>query len=332
MKTKTFKLEVKNISDTGEIEGYCSVFGNVDSYGEIVDKGAFTKTLSENSSVPILWQHDSKEPIGVSLEMREDQYGLYVKGQLNLDTQRGREAHSLLQQKALKGLSIGFSTIKDEFKSGNRHLKELKLYEWSPVTFAANDLAQVTSVKSFKAADFAQNLQEATDREKLWQLRYQIDDALWKAIRDSLEDQEMDSTQKMGFMSTCLEQYKEAMLGWYAQTVKLVEGKTSAHVLEIKAMAAHEIKAGRVLSKASRSLVENALSGMQGASEALSALLDVSEPDDATQDGKGAAPPSEPNLHSDGQQDSAEVAQLISEIKSGVASDRTSDLISLMKA
>lgn len=154
---KTFRLrELKAIGDDGTFEGYASVFGNVDTYDDVVEPGAFSKTIAEQDGhVPILWQHSPWEPIGLSLELREDKTGLFTRGQLNLDTQRGREAYSLLKQGAtagagrgpLKGLSIGYQTIKYAIEGQVRRLKELKLWEYSLVTFPANELAVVNAVK-----------------------------------------------------------------------------------------------------------------------------------------------------------------------------------------
>jgi hypothetical protein len=146
---KAFKLRIRELGDNGLFEGYASTFGNVDSYGDIVERGAFARTIDQNDGrFPILWQHRSDEPIGVSVEMSEDLHGLAVTGQLNLETQRGREAHSLLRQGAIKGLSIGFETVKQTLLGGVRHLVEIRLWEFSVVTFPANDLATVTAVKT----------------------------------------------------------------------------------------------------------------------------------------------------------------------------------------
>lgn len=141
--------EIKATAE-GVIEGYGSVFGNVDSYGDIVVAGAFAETIKSGRQVAMLWQHDPDEPIGVWTELREDKRGLVVKGQLALGTQRGREAFELIKMGALTGLSIGYSTTKSSFdeQSGLRSLIELDLWEVSPVTFPANESARVTSAKS----------------------------------------------------------------------------------------------------------------------------------------------------------------------------------------
>lgn len=137
-------------SAEGVIEGYGSVFGNVDSYGDIVVAGAFAQTLKGDRAPAMLWQHNPDEPIGVWTEVREDKRGLVVKGQLALGTQRGREALELIKMGALSGLSIGYSTVKSSFdeQSGIRSLLELDLWEVSPVTFPANEAARITSAKS----------------------------------------------------------------------------------------------------------------------------------------------------------------------------------------
>lgn len=153
-------------SAEGTIEGYGSVFGNVDSYGDIVVAGAFDRTLAEAKDAgrlpAMLWQHNPDEPIGVWTEMRQDKKGLVVKGRL-ADTQRGREALELIKMGALSGLSIGYSTIKSTFdeQTGIRSLLDLDLWEVSPVTFPANGAARITSAKSISTErDFEAFLRE----------------------------------------------------------------------------------------------------------------------------------------------------------------------------
>lgn len=146
-------LDVKELSEDGSFTGYGSVFGNVDSYKEIVAPGAFSESLTgwrQKGRMPsLLWQHRSGEPIGVYTEMREDANGLHVKGKLALKTSRGAEAYELLKIGAVGGLSIGFQTREDSLDkvSGIRTLKKVELWEVSLVTFPANDAARVSTVK-----------------------------------------------------------------------------------------------------------------------------------------------------------------------------------------
>ena len=149
-------LDTKDVDHAGVIEGYASIFGNVDSYGEIVEAGAFIKSLEKSQKtgrkIKMLWQHDPHQPIGVWDDLAEDKKGLRVRGRLLIDqSPKAREAHGLLQAGALDGLSIGYRTIKaapKEGKQGILSLTELDLLENSVVTFAANERARVEVVKS----------------------------------------------------------------------------------------------------------------------------------------------------------------------------------------
>lgn len=154
MQTKILQVAAElKADDEGIVEGYGSIFGNEDSYGDIVAPGAFEETLAEakaSGRLPaMLWQHDPSEPIGVWTDMAEDKRGLRVRGKF-ADTQRGREAFNLVKMGALSGLSIGYSTVGVEFddESETRTLTKVKLWEVSPVTFPANDRARITRVKS----------------------------------------------------------------------------------------------------------------------------------------------------------------------------------------
>lgn len=141
-------IEVKQVSDAGDIEGYGSTFGNVDQGYDIVEPGAFEKTLEERGLPKMLWGHDFWEPpIGKWTKAKEDDFGLFLKGQINLDTQRGAEVHSNLKMGTLDGLSIGYLEKDADFANGVRHLKEIDLFEVSVVTFPMNELARVDAVK-----------------------------------------------------------------------------------------------------------------------------------------------------------------------------------------
>ena len=150
------KFKMDEVSDSGEFTGHASIFGNVDSYQEIVKKGAFKKTLRESKGkIPILDHHSPVQQIGWNLEAREDERGLFVRGQLNLEVQAAREKHALMKQAfeidARTGLSIGFRTIKWENDKDDPHVRiltEVQLLEYSIVAFAANTEAAVEGVKA----------------------------------------------------------------------------------------------------------------------------------------------------------------------------------------
>lgn len=155
-KTRTLDrpFEVKSVSDDGKFAGYGSVFGELDSYRDIVMPGAFKNSLRDDfvakkRKVPMLWQHNMYSPIGVYTEIYEDEKGLFVEGQCNMKVQQGIECHALMEQGALTGLSIGYTTVVSEWdeKALTRKLIEVNLWEVSPVTFPAGDSARA-QVKS----------------------------------------------------------------------------------------------------------------------------------------------------------------------------------------
>ncbi len=160
LKVRDFALQFKadGVTDDGKFFGYGSVFGNKDSYGEVVAPGAFTESLAEIASkgrkVPVLWQHRSDQPIGVYDSIVEDERGLKVSGQLlHEDVALAREALALMKAGAVSGLSIGYWVRGSNFddKTKIRTLTKLDLEEVSLVTFPANDDARVEAVK-FKFA------------------------------------------------------------------------------------------------------------------------------------------------------------------------------------
>ena len=162
---KSAPFELKREPDTdGVFEGYASVFGVVDQGDDVVERGAFTKSLASGRKVRLLWQHDSWQPIGVWDEIREDDRGLYVKGRVLKDVQQGSEALALLKAGALDSMSIGYRTIESmqEGKGGVRKLTEVDLFEVSLVTFPMLPEAMVTDVKSIKSErEFERFLRDA---------------------------------------------------------------------------------------------------------------------------------------------------------------------------
>ena len=128
------------VTDGHQIEGYASYFGIPDQGRDIVQPGAYGKSLAalaeKGRAVKMLWQHDPAQPIGVWTEVREDDRGLFVKGRILADVARGAEAIALLSAGAIDGLSIGYRTVKaSKNDKGQRLLEELDLWEVSVVTF-----------------------------------------------------------------------------------------------------------------------------------------------------------------------------------------------------
>lgn len=137
--------------------GYGAVFGNVDSYGDVIAPGAFAKSLTEHQAAgttPMMFlNHDAFNslPIGRWTEMVEDGVGLKMTGEL-LDTSMGRDTYVALKAGAITGLSIGFRPVKYTLgtKAGEplRTLEEVDVVEVSVVGLPANAKARVQAVKS----------------------------------------------------------------------------------------------------------------------------------------------------------------------------------------
>lgn len=148
-------IEIKKLTEEGQFEGYGSVYGVTDTYGEVVVEGAFDESLSKFDRAPplMLWQHMSSEPIGIWLEMKSDKKGLYVKGQLLAGVRRADEALILLRAGAIKGLSIGYRLLDWEVPDkGPVRLLKIDLWEVSLVSFPANRKALISRVKNEEGA------------------------------------------------------------------------------------------------------------------------------------------------------------------------------------
>ena len=164
MQHKAVSLELKREPDQdGAFEGYASVFGIVDQGMDVVERGAFNKSLGKRR-VKMLWQHDMAQPIGVWDEIQENERGLFVRGRLLKEVDKGREAMALLRAGAIDSMSIGYRTIEavPEAEGRVRKLTEVDLYEISLVTFPMLPDAKVTAVKSIKTIrEFEKALRDA---------------------------------------------------------------------------------------------------------------------------------------------------------------------------
>lgn len=168
-------FELKDIDEAkGIVTGYASVFGNIDSDDDMIIKGAFTKTIQEHGPesakprIKHLWQHSSWDIVGVPIVLKEDDKGLYFETQFGKD----RFAQDKLQQHIdglITELSIGYNTIKSEnIVDGNdnfqyRKLTEVRLWEYSSVTWGANSLTEIISAKGIEE-DLTKELTTRLDR------------------------------------------------------------------------------------------------------------------------------------------------------------------------
>lgn len=140
--------EIADIDEKmGIVKGYGSYFGNKDSDGDVIAKGAYQKTIQENGDrVRYLWQHKMDKPIGKIKEMYEDDKGLMFVAEIPKTT-LGNDALELMKAGIVTENSVGILPIQKQMKDGFREITEVKLYEISAVTLAANDQAKILDVK-----------------------------------------------------------------------------------------------------------------------------------------------------------------------------------------
>ena len=155
MEIKSFEVKEQSVSiEARTFEGYAATF-DIDQVDDIIHPGSFQKSIKEAfpaGRIKVLWQHS--DPLGMPVEMHEDSRGLYVKAKVS-KTRLGDEALELMRDGVIDRMSIGFSipTGKSSFGENNvRHIREVKLFEFSPVTFPANESAIIIGVKSIRDA------------------------------------------------------------------------------------------------------------------------------------------------------------------------------------
>ena len=204
-------MDVKSISDAeGIVEAYVSVFDVVDSYGDVVVKGAFAESL-ERKLPKVVYSHDWKEIIGKVVEAKEDDHGLLVKMKLTMEVQRARETFALLRDGAIDEFSFGYTVEEKEVRDdGVTVLKKVNVYEVSPVLMGANPETEPVSIKSAEKddgdtqekeaqkekgaeakGDVQDIIDERTKREKKWEKfreASEIFDAFWSAYFDDASE------------------------------------------------------------------------------------------------------------------------------------------------
>jgi HK97 family phage prohead protease len=287
------RMEIKEISADGSFIGMLSVYNVVDLGKDLVEPGAFTKTIKDHGNeVPMLWQHKPDVPIG-TLTLEDGPDALHVKGQLLMDLPEAKKAYLLIKARIVRGLSIGFDTVKEVLDGGIRRLKELRLYEGSIVTFPMNEAALITSVKSL--AERKEDLTTELAELQLQDAGYQM----WCALRNALCSipwSGLSREEKLAAAAATLEQftaawmdYLPAYLDWLTEEYGDME-TASRKRLEAKAL---QLKTGRRISAATKTQITQAHEHVKSASDLLIALLDREadevDEDEATSGSKAAA-------------------------------------------
>lgn len=316
---RALNMEIKQITDAGSFEGILATYGNVDLGGDVIEPGAFTKTIAEHgNTVKLLWQHEPSNIIGTLL-LADGPDALRVKGQIELDDDIPftKTAYKLLKKQLLSGLSIGYDTIKDSIEGGVRHLKELRLWEGSLVTFPMNEMATVTSVKRRGPGEAQKDsFEEEYNENVVSAAPWQMLDAIQSSLFDVLFSGDLTQEQLIEASSLALQQFQSAWLAWLVEYVDLMSESSGTaaggmdymrrHTLELKAKLIRESKEGRRLSAATASMmkdchdsIKSAGSAANTADQIMRALRDPEadddpETEDDTSEEKAARKTSEP--------------------------------------
>jgi len=309
---KTFNFEVKGIDEEeGTFYGYAATFSDTpDVYGDIIDKGAFKETLrTDKDQIVCLFNHSTMEPIGKPTEMSEDDNGLLVKCKLTLGVQRAKEVLALMKDGVIKKMSIGYDTMKETPQNGIRHLQKIKLWDISPVVFAANREAVITGVKQLELKpyinehacrlrnpdDFEDDSFRRTTRtsdgkkysvimgklegeDTMTEQAYRYDKEVWDADEASNHCKKHDGTFEAAKQALTFTDHAETVLAAVKEWVD-----------RTKSLADLRLKEGRVLSTANRKRLASLLEALKSMTSDIDALLEATKPEDTGDDEKIAA-------------------------------------------
>lgn len=156
--TVPFKFEKSVVEDDEyyRFEGYASTYNNVDRGDDMVMRGAFSNTLKDRNpnTIKILYQHDPEKPLGVGERFKDDENGLFFAGMMPKQLSWARDTMALIKCGAIDSLSIGYIPVKYDYDDrGIRQLKEIDLYEVSPVVMPMNPKAVITASKKLDVDD-----------------------------------------------------------------------------------------------------------------------------------------------------------------------------------
>jgi HK97 family phage prohead protease len=283
MKTtkQRMRMEIKEISSAGEFDGLLSVYNVVDLGKDLVEPGAFTKTIQEHGAeVPLLWQHQTANPIG-KLSLVDGPDALHVKGQLLMELPQAQQAYLLIKSGIVKGLSIGYDTVKDAMDGTVRRLKELRLWEGSIVTFPMLPQALITAVKARGETkeDFNTELAEI----QLCAMGEQMFNALYWALMQLPWASGLTRDQKVTSAEATLQQFSDAFTGWLPTYIDYLTEEygdmetMSAPEIETKRM---ERKVGRMISATNKTKLATVQEHTKSIDDIIAALIEDEAVDD----------------------------------------------------
>ena len=288
--TKDFKYA---LTDEGTFEGLLATYNNVDLGGDLIEPGAFQKTLQENGpTVPLLWQHDTRQPIG-TLTLMDTSEGLAVKGEILTTTPPGDYAYKTLKKSIVQGLSIGYDAVKSVWDGPVRRLKEIRLWEGSVVTFPMDTHALITSVKQAreKKDDFASELAET----QLYAAGPQMLSALQDALYSVFWDGAMSNADKISIAQASIQQFSDAYMAWLPDFLNWMNQEYG----DMETMSRKQLarKEGREISSSNKEKLKSAHEHLTSAADLILPLCDdeAGADEETTSDYK-AGRKSEPDL------------------------------------
>lgn len=224
--------EVRAVGDAGEFEGYACTFNSIDSYNSIFLPGCFKRTLQERAGkVKVLWDH--ADLIGKPLELREDERGLFVRGKLTLEVAKAAECYALMKDGACDTMSFAFSVPQggDFWKDGVRYIKEVKLFEVSPVVFAANEESKIVSVRKTDYDETLTDVELSRRRYLLIEaLITTLDDVWWERWNDEVITIEDIRAMSEKAVTDFQQQYLEFIDAWSANYIESRAIPTSSEI------------------------------------------------------------------------------------------------------
>jgi len=195
--------EIRSTTDEGILEAYLTKFGTVDEYRSTFTPGSFKKTFQERGDkIKMLWDHNNL--IGHVIECREDTYGPWVKGQINMETNAGREAFAHLRAGDVDAMSFGFNVLKDKIEDEVRVISEVRCMEVSPVIFPANEQAKIVSVR-------AESFGETVDLSLLGQRGWLLLESLYRTLDDIWW---AEGGADLGLLRSATQDFSKAYLSW----------------------------------------------------------------------------------------------------------------------
>jgi len=217
--------EIRAVDDQGVIEAYLTKFGSIDEYRSTFKEGSFKKTFQERGNkIKLIWNHDVL--IGKVIEAREDKYGPFVRGQINLDTQAGQEAYAHCKAGDVDAFSFGFNVIQDKWVDGIRHISEVRCMECGPVIFPANEMAEIVSVREKdeeRNVDFDQTVIEDQLRRMGSDLLQSLDMTLY----DIWWSQNSEGQDVVAQVDAAIQAFHGAYVEWASNYINQFKGQRS---------------------------------------------------------------------------------------------------------